>query len=65
MHNFLPFCNDGKVGALKVSREEEFAPVKNADPQDGSLGVDTPRSARTLLLQQHNRWVQAWTPPAK
>ena len=62
IHNFLPFCQDGRVGALKVSREEEFAPVKNANPKDSSLGADTPRSAKHLLLQQHNRWVQACLP---
>lgn len=31
IHNFLPFCDNGKFGVLKVAREEEFAPVKNAE----------------------------------
>ena len=31
LHNFLPFCEAGKFGAIKVTRAEEFAPVKNAD----------------------------------
>ena len=58
MHNFLPFCEAGRFGALKVKREDEFGPVKNANPTDGSLGVDTPASAKALLLAQHNGWVQ-------
>ena len=65
MHNFLPFCQSGKFGALKVQREEEFGPVKNADQADGSIGVDTPMSAKMLLLNQHNKWVQHQCPPAQ
>ena len=42
MHNFMPYCQAGKFGALKVQREEEFGPVKNADAEDGSIGADTP-----------------------
>ena len=34
IHNFLPFCDQGKFGALKVDRSEEFAPVKNANGED-------------------------------
>lgn len=30
LHNFLPMCADGKVGAIKVDRDDEFAPIKNA-----------------------------------
>jgi UDP-N-acetylglucosamine pyrophosphorylase len=36
IHNFLPFCESGKLGVMKVKREEEFGPVKNAE------GVDSP-----------------------
>ena len=50
---------------MKVQREEEFGPVKNANPDDGSIGVDTPKSAKMLLLNQHNRWVQQQCPPAQ
>ncbi len=30
LHNFLPFCEPGKLGVMKVAREDEFGPVKNA-----------------------------------
>jgi len=52
IHNFLPFCEAGKLGVLKVKREEEFGPVKNAD------GVDSPQSARELIYGQSLRWLQ-------
>ena len=42
LHNFLPFVGDGKFGAIKVVREEEFGPVKNAD----GAATDTPSIAR-------------------
>ena len=46
LHNFLPFCDQGKFGALKVLREDEFAPVKNKDGEK----TDTPTTARELML---------------
>lgn len=58
MHNFMPYCQAGKFWALKVQREEEFGPIKNADATDGSIGADTPMSAKMLLLNQHKRWVK-------
>lgn len=42
LHNFLPFVENGKFGAIKVVREEEFGPVKNAD----GAATDTPTIAR-------------------
>lgn len=39
----------------QVLREEEFAPVKNAN----GANYDTPDSARLLLLRLHARWVIA------
>ena len=36
-------------------REEEFAPVKNAN----GASYDTPDSARLMLLRLHSRWVVA------
>lgn len=49
LHNFLPFCADGKFGALKVIRGEEFGPVKNKD----GAATDTPTTARNLLMESH------------
>lgn len=39
------------MAALKVNREEEFAPVKNKD------GEDSPITARELILNMHKNWV--------
>ncbi len=41
------------MAALQVTREEEFAPVKNKD------GVDSPTSAKALVLDLHRKWVIA------
>ncbi|KAJ8765948.1 hypothetical protein K2173_020464 [Erythroxylum novogranatense] len=40
---------------FEISREEEFAPVKNANGSN----YDTPDSARLLVLRLHTRWVVA------
>ncbi len=41
------------MAALLVAREEEFAPVKNAE------GPDSPESARTLMENLHRNWAKA------
>lgn len=43
------------LGNFQVLREEEFAPVKNANGSN----FDTPDSARLLVLRLHARWVAA------
>ncbi|EPS72269.1 hypothetical protein M569_02483, partial [Genlisea aurea] len=45
------------VALFEVLREEEFAPVKNA--ANGTSNLDTPESARLLVLRLHARWVVA------
>ncbi len=44
-----------RIGLMEVARDEQFAPVKNAP---GS-GVDSPDTARALVLQLHTQWVKA------
>lgn len=39
----------------QILREEEFAPVKNAN----GASYDTPDTARLMLLRLHSRWVVA------
>ena len=65
LHNFLPFVGEDKCGVLSVKREDEFAPVKNANPEPDSdqFPEDTPQIACALINMQHSRWVQeALTP---
>lgn len=47
----LPFARAAVT--LETRREEDFAPVKNAE------GVDSPATARALLTDQYARWLQA------
>ena len=60
LHNFLPMCSDGKVGALKVNRNEEFGPVKNADgPEGEALVNDSPSMALKLISDSNKDMVRA------
>ncbi len=47
---FDAFGEVDEMAVLRVKREEEFAPVKNAD----SAGVDCPKTARELYKKFHN-----------
>ena len=51
---FDAFPSSPGIGLLRVEREEEFAPVKNA------TGPDSPETARSALAALHRRWRQAW-----
>lgn len=48
---FDAFGEVDEMAILRVKREEEFAPVKNAD----SAGVDCPRTARKLYNEYYNK----------
>ncbi|KAG0471263.1 hypothetical protein HPP92_015809 [Vanilla planifolia] len=52
---FDAFAYAPSVALFEVLREEEFAPVKNAN----GASYDTPDSARLMLLRLHSRWVVA------
>lgn len=45
------FANLNDMAAIKVKREEEFAPVKNSN------GEDSPKTARELILNLHKQWL--------
>ncbi len=47
---FDAFGEVDEMAVLRVKREEEFAPVKNAD----SAGVDCPKTARELYIKYYN-----------
>ena len=44
------------MGILDVRRKFEFAPIKNADVKEG-IAVDSPASARELLLNESKQWL--------
>jgi len=48
--DFFPLAE--RMTVLKIRREEEFAPVKNKE------GKDSPATARQLVQELHNQWLQ-------
>lgn len=46
---FDAFPHANKIALYEVNRNEQFAPVKNAE------GLDSPESARELLLALHKK----------
>ena len=44
---------------LETLREEEFAPIKNADGADGVEVDDSPASSKRLQAQRGRRWLEA------
>jgi UDP-N-acetylglucosamine pyrophosphorylase len=51
MFDLFPLA--GSMAGLLVNRAEEFAPVKNKD------GVDSPATARAMVLDLHRKWALA------
>jgi UDP-N-acetylglucosamine/UDP-N-acetylgalactosamine diphosphorylase len=49
MFDVFPFLKD--IAVFEMDREEVFAPVKNRE------GIDSPETARTLVLNMHRRWL--------
>ncbi|KAL0908769.1 hypothetical protein M5K25_023278 [Dendrobium thyrsiflorum] len=52
---FDAFAYTPSMALFEALREEEFAPVKNAN----GASYDTPDSARLMILRLHSRWVVA------
>ncbi|KAJ4763472.1 UDP-N-acetylglucosamine pyrophosphorylase [Rhynchospora pubera] len=52
---FDAFTYAPSMALFEIQREEEFAPVKNAN----GASYDTPDTARLMLLRLHSRWVVA------
>lgn len=48
-----------KYVVMNVLREEEFAPVKNANfTSNGTPSVDSPHTAKDLISNLHRKWLQ-------
>ncbi|XP_042460365.1 UDP-N-acetylglucosamine diphosphorylase 2-like [Zingiber officinale] len=52
---FYAFAYAPSMALFEILREEEFAPIKNAN----GASYDTPDSAKLMLLRLHSRWVVA------
>jgi UDP-N-acetylglucosamine/UDP-N-acetylgalactosamine diphosphorylase len=54
----LPMCETSIV--LETVREEEFAPIKNADtPAGQAMAQDSPASSKRLQVERAKRWLEA------
>lgn len=54
------FAAATQMAVLEVPREDEFAPVKNANGStEKGYTADSPDSARYLLSAQAKRWIEA------
>ncbi|OQR87915.1 UDP-N-acetylhexosamine pyrophosphorylase [Achlya hypogyna] len=53
------FAYASSMAVLEVAREDEFAPVKNANgAQSSGYTADSPESAKFLLSAQAKRWIE-------
>ncbi|MEM9753879.1 MAG: UDPGP type 1 family protein, partial [Planctomycetota bacterium] len=53
----LPLCNASII--LETQREEEFAPIKNADSPEGETPAqDSPESSKQLQVDRARRWLE-------
>lgn len=59
VHSFLPKVEQGRLGVMIVDREQEFAPVKDADSPSGQILKDTPSAARAMYLTQSTNWLKS------
>lgn len=61
IHSFLPKVEQGRLGVMIVDREQEFAPVKDADSPNGQILKDTPSMAKQMYLTQSTNWLKSVT----
>ena len=58
IYSLLPRIDKGRFGVVTVDRAAEFAPVKNADGENGQLVADSPAMTRKMILDQHKKWLE-------
>ena len=62
LYSLVSHVELGRLGLFTVDRTKEFAPVKDADCNDGAIHPDTPSMARQMVLAQHTSWLKAACP---
>ena len=62
LYSLVSHVELGRLGLFTVDRTCEFAPVKDADCNDGAILPDTPSMARQMVLAQHIQWLKAACP---